>query len=611
MSNQEEINSSDFVSNYFDEDYLTKEHKTKKKKFKKDGSFPPKKMMKRKLQIKNIKKSIKRKHKKRCNLNASVNKKSELKISSIDDMDTEVLECNQMDLITEPEQIIEDNENINSDVIQCVEWTAVNYLQEINNIDKEIAKNIVKLLEEDNTVPFIARYRKEMIKSITSDELRALKDSYEETKIIKHRAATIIKTVNKMKKWTPEFHTLITSIKSLSELEQIYSLYKPTSKRLVADKAIDLGLKSISNAILHDGEIPLLTSLIDEQKEGLRNENEVIENIICLTAHFISKDNRVFDKIFSRKATSCIKIQMNLCKIQDTSNTENTTDLTSEYKQYFNVKINVENIKPRQILLIRRAQLQKIITLKIIIPDEFKERFEKYCLSLYRLKMRKMTSIQQYLLNESISYAYKKIINPLIKRRVRKDLKKKAQTIAIEIFAVKVKQLLLVPPLRGEVVLGINPNFHECNLAVVSEHGKFLKGEVIHPHKHFKYAVNTLEKLVTRYKCTIFALGNGIAYKETEEFLKKLKSEVFGSLKIRYTIVNQSAASIYSYSDEAKSEFPDLNPNLISAISIARRLQDPLVELLKIKTKHLGIGIYHYDFPEEKLSDTLNEVSKI
>jgi transcriptional accessory protein Tex/SPT6 len=448
-----------------------------------------------------------------------------------------------------------------------------------------------------------------MIGSITSDELRALKGSYEQTKIIKHRVATIIKTVVKMGKWTPEFHTLITSIKSLAELEQIYSLYKPTSKRLLADKAIDLGLEPISNAILYGGEIPLLTSLIDEQKEGLRNENEVIENIIYLTAHFISKDNKIFDKISSLRATSCIAIQTNLCKIQDTSDTEDTMNLTTKYKQYFNVKINLEDMKPRQIFIIRRAELQKIITMKIIISDEFKERFEKYCLSLYRWKMRKMINIQQYLLNESICYAYKKIINPLIKHRVRKDLKKRGQTIAMEIFAVKVKQLLLVPPLRGQVVLGINPSFHECNLAVVSEHGKLLKSEVIHPHKHFKYAVNILEKLITRYKCTVLALGNGTAYKETEELLKKIKS--FGSLKIKYAIVNQSIASIYSYSHEAKSEFPDLNLNLISAVSIARRLQDPLMELLKIKMKHLGIGIYQYDFPEEKLSDTLNEVSKI
>lgn len=512
------------------------------------------------------------------------------------------------------ERDMENEDYANSSFVECTEWTVIDYIQEINDVDKRIVENVVKLFEEDNTIPFIARYRRGITGSMTPDELRALKDSYEQANVIKHRAATIIKSIDKLGKWSPEIHSAVTSAKSLSDLEDIYSLYKTTSKGL-ADKAIELGLKPVSDAVLYGREIPPLESLIDVEKKDLRNRTKVVNNIVHLTAHVISKHKKVFDKLSALRKTSIIEIQTSLCKESDT---KKATDSASEqkYEQYFDFKISERNIKPHQILAINRAESQKIIKVKIIIPDGLEERFKNYCFSLYahqRVAKKSLTDLHRHLLIESIDYAYKKMLKPLIKRRMRSELKEKAETASIEVFATNVKQLLLTSPVRGQVVLGIDPGFrHGCKLAVVSEHGDVLETGVIYPHnrtKNSQPAADALIELVNRYRCTILALGNGTACRETEQFLTQtIKSKKF-DVNVTYTIVDECGASIYSCSTEAKSEFPDLDLNLVSAVSIARRLQDPLAELVKVEPKHLGVGMYQHDLPEKQLLNTLDEVS--
>ncbi|CAL1682886.1 unnamed protein product [Lasius platythorax] len=594
-----------------DEDYIMEDNKTKKKIIE-NNKESAKKKIKKNTQNKVVK-SRKRKKDQEENLEIFSNKKLKLEESFADYSDAGVLQQDQKAFIkTDIKQDIKIKEKLNSSFLQCTEWTAVDYISEINKVDKYIVKNVLDLFQKDNTIPFIARYRKNKTGSMEPDQLRALKESFEDVKIIKQRAATILKTIDKLGKWSPEIHSAITSAKSLADLEDIYTLYKPTSKRLLAERARELGLESISNAVLHGKKITPLVSLINKQKEGLRDEQQVRNSIVHIIVDVITKDKKVFNAVTSFRKTSIIYIQTTQCKAAEDSKDANQ----HKYEHYFNFKSREDTIKPHHILAINRAESQKIISVKIIVPDTFERAFKEYCLSEYTRQQKltgNVTKLHCDLLDDSIDYAYKKVIKPLVIRRVRSEMKERAEKASIQVFATNVKQLLLVPPVQGKIILGIDPGYyHGCKLAVISENGDVLETTVIYPHKNefsISIAANSLAKLVNKYKCTVLALGNATASRKTELFLTNMiQSKKFGSLNVTYTIVDESGASIYSCSSEAKSEFPDLDPNLVSAISIARRLQDPLAELVKIEPKHLGVGMYQHDLPEKHLMNALDEV---
>ncbi|XP_014487945.1 PREDICTED: S1 RNA-binding domain-containing protein 1 [Dinoponera quadriceps] len=544
---------------------------------------------------------------KKENLKISNEKKRKLEAVSFTNFDMEALQKRQ-----KKDSNINTDIKLNPTLTRCMEWTDVDYISEINNIDRNIAENVVKLFKEDNTVPFITRYRRDMTGSMEPDKLRALKNSFDEVQIIKHRAATIIKTIDKLGKWSPEIHSVITSTKCLADLEYIYSLFKPAAKRSLADKARELGLWEISDVILQGQQIPPLASFIDKQKEGLRNEEEIEDGIVHIIADLISKNKEILERVITLRKTTAIEIQTIQYKTKEILKDKNIVD-KQKYEMYFNFKITERNIKPHQILAINRAESKKILSVKIVIPKTFEQAFRKYCLSLYALTV-KATELHMNLLGKSVDYAYKYLIKRLVTRRVKNEMKVRAETASIEVFAANVKQLLLASPIRGKIILGIDPGFnHGCKLAVVSECGNLLDSSVIYPHTSsktsYEHSVNVLVKLVKKHKCTVLALGNATACRETEVFLKKvIKSKAFGSLNVTYTIVNEAGSSIYSCSPEAKSEFPNLDVNIISAISIAKRLQDPLAELIKIDPKHLGVGMYQHDLPEKQLMNALNEV---
>lgn len=592
-----------------DEDYIIEKNE-RKKKITVDKEEPAKKRAKRTTQ-KNIK-SIKNKDQKES-LETFSNEQLKLEGSSCtDSADVKVSQQNQRGLIKTPVKKDVKIEELNFSF--CMEWTDIDYVSEINNVDKRIAENVVKLFKEDNTIPFIARYRKNMTGSMEPDKLRALLDSFEQAKSIRLRAATIIKSIDKLGKWSPEIHSTITSTKSLADLEHIYSLYKPSASKRLAEKARELGMGTISDAVLQGQNIPPLSSLVDEQREGLRNEQQVRSGIVHIIADVISKNKEIFNRVTSLRKTYSIDVQTTQCKTAEDSKKVND----QKYEQYFNFKSSVNTIKPHHILAINRAESQKIINVKIVVPEAFERAFKGYCVTRYTQQQEEREcSFGKFhwdLLNESTDYAYKKLIKPQVIRRVRSEMKENAEKASIEVFATNVKQLLLTPPVRGKIVLGVDPGYsHGCKLAVLSEQGDVLETAVIYPHAHpsaFKDAANVLAKLVNKHRCTLIALGNATACRETEVFLTKvIESKMFGSLNVVYTIVDECGASIYSCSPQAKSEFPDLDPNLVSAISIARRLQDPLAELVKIDPKHLGVGMYQHDLSETKLTKTLSEVS--
>ncbi|XP_072760854.1 S1 RNA-binding domain-containing protein 1 [Anoplolepis gracilipes] len=602
------------ISESEDEDYTIEESKAKKKLIKNKKQSTKEIKNNKKNNKQNKVKSEKRKSQEE-NLEIFNNKKPKLEESPFDNYennsDVEVVQQNQKNLMkTDIKQDIKIKEKLNSSFLQCTEWTPIDYISEINKVDKNIVKNVVILLQMENTIPFIARYRKQQTGSMEPDQLRALKESFEEANIIKNRAATILKTIDKLGKWSPEIHSTITSAKSLADLEDIYALYKLSSKRILAERARELGLENISNAVLHGRKITPLVSLINEQKEGLRNEQQVKNGIVHIIADVIAKDKKVFNAVTSFRKISVFYIQTSQCKV-----TKDLNENEQKYKDYFNFRSREDVIKPHHILAINRAESQKIISVKIIVPDTFECAFKEFCLSQYtrQQNMGDITNLHQDLLNDSIDHAYKKLIKPQVIRRIRSQMKERAEKASIQVFATNVKHLLLTPPVRGKIILGIDPGYyHGCKLAVISEHGNVLETTVIHPHKNkvsISIAADSLAKLVNKYKCTVLALGNATACRKTELFLTEMiQSKMFGSLDVTYTIVDESGASIYSCSSEAKSEFSDLDPNLVSAISIARRLQDPLAELVKIEPKHLGVGMYQHDLPEKQLMNTLDEV---
>lgn len=507
---------------------------------------------------------------------------------------------------------VKELKNIQFNSIECKEWTELDYVCEKNSIDRHTAENVIKLFNDENTIPFIARYRKNMTGGLEPDKLRAFKESLDHAKLIKQRAATITKSIDKLGQWSPEVHAAIVSAKCLDDLEHIYSFFKPASKASLAEKARKLGLGPVSDSILQGHPLPQLSSLISD-KDGLKTEQQIKDGIIHIIAETINKDKMVFDRVKELQSISIISIQSTECKNSKSKNDKKEEDKKRKYEMYYNFDTNTKIIKPHHILAINRGEAQKILNVKLSLPNSFEEQFKAYCFKLYKQAMA-ASKLHAEIINNSIDYAYKKFIKPLVIRRVRNELKQKAETASIEVFASNVKQLLLIPPVRGKIILGIDPGFHHgCKLAVISEHGDVLETSVIYPHgssNMFEKSSDILINLVKKHKCTILALGNATACRETESFLNKLiKSKAFGSLDVLYTIVDETGASIYSCNAEAKSEFPDLDTNVISAISIARRLQDPLAELVKIEPKHLGVGMYQHDLPEKQLLTTLNEVN--
>ncbi|KAF3429713.1 hypothetical protein E2986_05913 [Frieseomelitta varia] len=496
------------------------------------------------------------------------------------------------------------------------EWTIEDYVSETNNVEKHIVENVAKLFNNDNTIPFIARYRRNITGGMDPDKLRALKESLDHAKVIKQRANTILKSIDKLGQWSPAVHSVIVSAKSLDDLEHVYSLFKPASKRTLAERAKDLGLGPVSDLVLQGQALPSLSSLIDSNKDGLKTERQIVDGIVHIVADVINKNKIVFDKVKELQSQCSINIQTTECKANSKSNSKSKSknkDLQRKYEMYYNFNTNTKYIKPHQILAINRGEAQKILNVKMTFPNFFAKAFKACCYKLYNSAIT-ASKLHSKLLNEGIDYAYTKYIKPLVIRRVKSELKQKAETASIEVFITNVKQLLLTPPLRGKIILGIDPGFsYGCKLAVISEQGDVLETGVIYPHrnsqKFHNESADILVNLVTKYKITILALGNATACRETEMFLNELiKTNTFGPIEVSYTIVNEAGASIYSCSSEAKSEFQDLDVNVISAISIARRLQDPLAELVKIEPKHLGVGMYQHDLPEKQLSTALNEV---
>ncbi|KXJ74278.1 hypothetical protein RP20_CCG013983 [Aedes albopictus] len=511
------------------------------------------------------------------------------------------------------------------------QWDDFELLAEMQNIDRRTARTIIKLFEEENTIPFICRYRKELIGDMSPDDLRDVKLAYNQILSIKSKADTIIKNLEKEEKLTEDIKQDLLCAKSLDELDHMYAPFKPANKGSLADRAKALGLDSFAEGILI-GSMPTidLPELVQPEVEGLETVEKIEEGIKHLMAHNFSKNTAVLEEI--RRLITKYDIVLSSSQItrkpaakekEESNNNRNSKGISGmkripkkvdehKFEHYFSFTCCTKYLRPHQIMALNRGENQKVLSIKLQFKDNVKGDLYWFLKKEY-LQEGTASRKRTELFEASFDEAFTKKLVPLMSRTVRSDLTKRAEKASVEVFANNLKQLLLTAPVKGEKILGIDPGFNNgCKLALISECGDLLDTATIYPHiggDRSKVAPGILANMMRKHSCALIALGNGTACRETESMLSYMMEEgILDKRFVRYSIVPEQGASIYSCSEVAKKEFPKMDVNLISAVSIARRLQDPLCEYVKIEPKHLGVGMYQHDVNEKSLSETLDEV---
>ena len=458
------------------------------------------------------------------------------------------------------------------------------------NIKSNQIESVLKLLEDGNTIPFIARYRKEATGALDEEQIRKINEYYEYQVNLLKRKEDVIRLIDEKGLLTDEIKNNVMNAKKLVEVEDIYAPFKE-KKKTKATEAIKNGLEPLAKIIM---SFP--TTFNEESTKKFLNENvktheDAVQGAKYIIAEWIS-DNASYRKwirsYFFKNGIMTSKIK------------KNAEDPTKTYEMYYDFSENVKYIKPHRVLAINRGENEKVLTVSI---DVNTDEIEDYLKS----KIIKKESPVNEIIIDAIKDSYKRLIGPSMEREIRNELTLESEDKSIEIFKENLKNLLLIAPMKEKNVLGFDPAFRTgCKLAVVDSTSKVLNISVIYPHEpnnKWEEAKKTLKDLIDKYKIDIVAIGNGTASRESE----KLVSETIHDIgHCKYAIVSEAGASVYSASPLAISEFPDLTVEKRSAISIARRLQDPLNELVKIDPKSIGVGQYQHDVSQKKLSDSLD-----
>ncbi|MEG1719174.1 MAG: Tex family protein [Clostridia bacterium] len=453
----------------------------------------------------------------------------------------------------------------------------------------------VKLIDEGNTIPFIARYRKEVTGSLDDNVLRELYDRLKYLRSLEEKKMDIINNITQQGKITDVLSALINNAKTLTELEDIYRPYKQ-KRRTRATIAKEKGLNPLADIFLLQKETKLSPEEVAKdyinKDLDVNNEQEAILGALDIVAEIIS-DEAKYRKFLREKITR-----------EGFLKSKGDKDKDSVYSNYYDFKQEIRLIQPHKILAINRGEAEKILSVSLECNEISNVSYIKGCVIIND----KSTFVS--VLESSCEDAYKRLIYPSIEREIRNELTDKASEQAIKIFGVNLKNLLLTSPLKGKIVLGLDPAYRTgCKLAVVDETGKPLYTGVIFPTppaNKVLEASKIVVDLIKKYKITIVAIGNGTASKESEIFISNIIKE--NSFDLTYAMVSESGASVYSASKLGAEEFPELDVSYRSAISIARRLQDPLAELVKIDPKAIGVGQYQHDMKSYFLDETLEGV---
>ncbi len=469
-------------------------------------------------------------------------------------------------------------------------------------LTRKQVETVLNLLNEGNTVPFIARYRKEQTGALDEEQIRDINKEYEYKVNLLKRKEDVIRLIDEKGMLTDELKADILKAEKLVDVEDIYRPYKE-KKKTKATIATKQGLKPLADYIL---TFPTEGSLEEEAKKFITEEVETVEHAIEGAQYIIAEEISDFSD-FRKWIRTYTFGNGNI----ETKVKKKAKDEMKIYEMYYAYEEPLRKVKLYRVLAINRGEKEKVLSVKIVTNVE---RIHQY---LEDGIVENKESFVFINIQNAIKDAYKRLIQPSIEREIRSELSEKAGDNAIHIFSENLRALLLQPPMKGKMVLGVDPAYRTgCKLAVVDQMGKMIDLDVIYPHQKFigekihkDRIIDSFRKvinLIRKYKIEIVAIGNGTASRETEQFIiaviKKIEREMF------YIIVNEAGASVYSASDLAREEFPKLAVEERSAVSIARRLQDPLSELVKIDPKSIGVGQYQHDVAQNKLSDSLDFV---
>lgn len=458
-------------------------------------------------------------------------------------------------------------------------------------------RNVIGLLEDGNTVPFIARYRKEMTGALDEVQIRDIMERWNYLQNLEQRKEEVIRLIDEQGKLTEELKGKILQAEKLQLVEDLYRPYKQ-KRRTRATIAKEKGLEPLASWMLSfpvEGDLDAeLASYVSAEKQ-VASAEEALQGAKDIIAEMVSDEPKYRGWIRGQT----FKTGVMASTVKDAEKDEKKV-----YEMYYAYEEPVRKIVPHRVLALNRGEKENILRVSV---EADTERILAY---LNRQVIRNEASITARIVKEAVEDGYKRLIEPAIEREIRNELSEKAEDRAIHIFAENLRNLLLQPPLKGKTVLGVDPAYRTgCKLAVVDETGKVLKIGVIYPHPpkpKTEEAKAIVKSIIRDFKVEVIAIGNGTASQETEQWIAGILKEI--EEDVSYVIVNEAGASVYSASDLARKEFPDLHVEERSAVSIARRLQDPLAELVKIDPKSVGVGQYQHDVSQKKLNESLTFV---
>lgn len=454
-------------------------------------------------------------------------------------------------------------------------------------------ENTVSLIDEGNTIPFIARYRKEMTGSLDDETLRNLYERLVYLRNLEEKRESVKNSIIEQEKMTDEIAKALDNAKTVTEIDDIYRPFRP-KRRTRATIAVEKGLEPLATLIrMQQVNKPVVDEAVNyvNAEKGVEDADEAIAGAMDIIAESISDEAEY--RAFIRKMTFD----------KGTIVTKGDSETESVFEMYYDYSEPVSKIPGHRILAINRGEKEKVLSVKLEAPVED-------ILKKLESKIIVGNKFTDDILKETIADSYKRLIAPAIEREIRNDLTEKAEEGAIKVFGANLKQLLLQPPIKDMVVLALDPGFRNgCKVAVVDGTGKVLDHAVVYPVppvNKVAQAKKILSDMIKKNGVNIIAIGNGTASRETELFAVELMKEL--NLNLQYIMVNEAGASVYSASKLATEEFPDLDVSIRSAISLARRLQDPLAELVKIEPKAIGVGQYQHDMNQKKLGEALGGV---
>ncbi len=476
-------------------------------------------------------------------------------------------------------------------------------IAKVLNINSHQVETVLSLFADDATIPFIARYRKEKTGGLNEDQLREIENLNNYLTLLEERKSTVLKSIEEQGKLTEELKEKILSADKLQDVEDLYLPYKPKRKTrgtVAKAKGLEpLAIFIVDNPNFKGDFNKIVKQYIDEEKEVLTFE-DAVNGAKDIIAEMIS-DNADVRKIVRETFLN----STNICSTKVNRKEENQSGKKKDvYEIYHDFKTEITRIKPYQILAINRGEKEGFI------KASFQFDKDEILKSIYETHFTFKKSVFEEILTETVTDSFNRLIQPSIEREVRNHLTEIADEHAVKIFASNLKQLLLQPPIMNKIIMGIDPGYVSgSKVAVIDRTGKYLEGETIYPHppqNKKESAIQTILKFVKKYNVELIAIGNGTASRETELLVSSIIKK--NNLKCHYLIVNEAGASVYSASPIAKQEFPDLEASQRGNISIARRVLDPLAELVKIDPKSIGVGLYQHDVDQKLLIKNLDDV---